>query len=93
MAANVRVELLPPPWVPSPYLNGGVMKAALHAAADSVIDSITASGEWEWDSTAEGEATVMVAFRGADFDAVSAEFNGLEGRQDLLHAIARELGI
>ena len=90
MAANVRVVLEPPPWVPDPYLNGAVMKGALHATADAVIADITADGEWEWASTAEGEATVMVAFRGVDFDAVAAEFDGAPEQR---HAMARKLGI
>jgi len=89
MAAGVRVELNPPPWVPDPYLNSGTMKAALHAAADSVKSTIGATDVWEWDSTSEGEATVMVAFRGVGFDALTAEFNG--GSRS--HAMARELGL
>lgn len=90
MAANVRVVLEPPPWVPDPYLNSGTMKAALNAAADAVIADIASDGQWEWASTAEGEATVMIAFRGVDFDAVAAEFDGTPEQR---HAMARKLGI
>lgn len=93
MAAEVRVELEPPPWIPSGMMEG--VRGSLEDAAEAIIDQSgaafgdaftvsTSSSSGGWPS----EPTVLVYINNVDLDS---EFGSQSQTAD--HTVSGRLGL